>query len=198
MRRNGVKIFSTLVLMLFLFRNAASYALTTGTQNTSTLMTENRNPNPPEITGPPTGKSDKIYNYNFLLTDPDGDSLTAIQIEWGGTGAGNRPTSAGPAAAAINQMEQYLSNPIAGHTLVRSPFAQKSGTHQIMKATGEPSPSRCPTPIISHPHHSGKDSLNDSPMHSQSCDISWDTKNPFSFLLLTSQNLLVTSPKILF
>lgn len=88
MRKNIGKICSVLFLMLILV-SETSYALSTVTKNTSTIMTENQNPNPPEITGPLTGKSKKIYNYNFLLTDPDGDSLTSILIEWGGTGSDN-------------------------------------------------------------------------------------------------------------
>jgi len=78
MKRTIGKIGSIVFLMLIIF-SGTSYA----------LMTENHNPNPPVITGPLNGNSDKIYNYNFLLTDPDGDDLTAISIEWGGTDAGN-------------------------------------------------------------------------------------------------------------
>ncbi len=91
MRRNVVKICSVLLMMLFMVTET-SYALNTVTSNTSgikTTMIENQNPNPPVITGPINGKSGKFYNYYFLLTDPDGDDLTAIRIDWGGTGAGN-------------------------------------------------------------------------------------------------------------
>jgi hypothetical protein len=91
MRRNGLKICSIVVMMLFLLTETA-YALHTVTSNTppaKTSMMDNRNPNPPEITGPLSGEINKIYGYNFLLTDPDGDNLTAILIEWGGTGIDN-------------------------------------------------------------------------------------------------------------
>ncbi len=88
MRKNRGKIFVVIFLML-IFVSETAYALTTVTKNISTKMTDNQNPNPPEITGPLSGKSKTIYNYNFLLTDPDGDSLTEILIEWGGTGVDN-------------------------------------------------------------------------------------------------------------
>jgi hypothetical protein len=50
---------------------------------------DNQKPNPPVITGPLSGKIRQVYGYNFTLTDPDGDGLIQILIEWGGTGDGN-------------------------------------------------------------------------------------------------------------
>ncbi len=88
MKRTMGKIGSIVFLMVIVI-SQTSCAVTTVSKNTSSTMMENRNPNPPVITGPTNGKSGKIYNYNFLLTDPDGDDLTAISIDWGGTGAGN-------------------------------------------------------------------------------------------------------------
>ena len=82
------KIGSILLLMLMLFSQTA-YAYTTEHQTTLPLLQENHNPNPPEITGPTNGKANKIYSYGFYLTDPDGDTLTAILIEWGGNGSDN-------------------------------------------------------------------------------------------------------------
>jgi hypothetical protein len=87
MKRTLGKIGNILFLMLIVI-SQTSCALTTVSKNTSMMM-ENHNPNPPVITGSTNGKSGKFYNYNFLLTDPDGDDLTAIRIDWGGTGAGN-------------------------------------------------------------------------------------------------------------
>ena len=90
MRRNGRILCTVLLVMVFLIPEAA-YAFPPVTNNTlvSTLMDDNHQPNPPQITGPATGTINKIYGYNFLLTDPDGDNLTAILIEWGGTGIDN-------------------------------------------------------------------------------------------------------------
>jgi hypothetical protein len=88
MKRTLGKIGSILFLMLIVI-SQTSCALTTVSKNTSMMMMENHNPNPPVITGQTNGKSGNFYNYNFLLTDPDGDDLTAIRIDWGGTGAGN-------------------------------------------------------------------------------------------------------------
>ena len=91
MKGRVLKIYSILVLMLFIV-SETSYALSTINSSNSiakgTWM-ENRNPNPPEITGPTSGEINTIYPYNFLLTDPDGDPLKAIQIEWGGLGSDN-------------------------------------------------------------------------------------------------------------
>jgi hypothetical protein len=88
MKKNSGKIGSILFLLGLLLCQT-SVAISTEQTTTAPLMTDNHNPNPPVITGPTNGDSDKIYNYNFLLTDPDGDDLTAIRIEWGGTDAGN-------------------------------------------------------------------------------------------------------------
>jgi hypothetical protein len=88
MRKNIGKIGSIVFLIAILFSETA-YAFSTTTMNTSTMMTENNNPNPPEITGPSNGKINKIYSYSITLTDPDGDDLTAILIEWGGTDSDN-------------------------------------------------------------------------------------------------------------
>jgi hypothetical protein len=86
-----LKICSVLLLMLFLL-SQTSYALNNVASDTSivkTTMKDNQKPNPPEITGPPSGKINTWYYYNFFLTDPDGDYLKAIQIEWGGLGSDN-------------------------------------------------------------------------------------------------------------
>lgn len=88
MKRTIGKIGSILFLMLIVL-SQASGALSIISTDTSTMTKENQSPNPPVITGEINGKTGKFYNYNFLLTDPDGDDLTAISIEWGGTGAGN-------------------------------------------------------------------------------------------------------------
>ena len=91
MKRNMLKICSVSLLMLFLL-SQTSYALNNVASDISivkTTMKDNQKPNPPVITGPLSGKIRATYNYNFLLTDPDGDSLTTILIEWGGTGYDN-------------------------------------------------------------------------------------------------------------
>jgi hypothetical protein len=91
MKRNMLKICSVSLLMLFLL-SQTSYALTNVASDTSIVKTtikDNQKPNPPVITGPFSGKIREIYGYNFTLTDPDGDSLIKILIEWGGTGDDN-------------------------------------------------------------------------------------------------------------
>ncbi len=88
MKRTVGKIGSILFLMLIIISQIPC-ALSTVSTNTSTTMMENHNPNPPIITGPTNGKTGRFYNYNFLLTDPDGDDLTAISIDWGFSGGGN-------------------------------------------------------------------------------------------------------------
>jgi len=84
MKRTIGKIGSIIFLLVILL-SQTTYALTT----TPTMITDNHNPNPPEIIGPANGKIKRIITYSFTLTDPDGDSLTAIQIEWGGTDSDN-------------------------------------------------------------------------------------------------------------
>jgi hypothetical protein len=91
MRRNGIKICSVMLVMLFVF-TGTSYALDPSTSDHSgvtTSLMENHNPNPPVITGPAAGKVGKIYGYNFYITDPDGDDLIKILIEWGGSEINN-------------------------------------------------------------------------------------------------------------
>lgn len=91
MKRTIGKICILSVLILFLV-SQTSTALTHYTIDTTTVKTsmqDNQNPNPPVITGPLSGKINKIYSYDFLLTDPDGDSLTKILIEWGYSGIDN-------------------------------------------------------------------------------------------------------------
>ena len=83
MKRNMLKICSVSLLMLFLL-SQTSYALNNVASDTSivkTTMKDNQKPNPPVITGPLSGKIRAIYNYNFTLTDPDGDGLITILIE---------------------------------------------------------------------------------------------------------------------
>lgn len=77
--------------MLFLL-SGTSYALNIDISNTPMVKAtwmDNRKPNSPEITGPSSGKTNTVYSYNFFVTDPDGDYLKAIQIEWGGLGSDN-------------------------------------------------------------------------------------------------------------
>ena len=46
--------------------------------------TSNNNPpNPPNITGPTSGKKAVSYTYNFTITDPDDDLLFNLEIDWG-------------------------------------------------------------------------------------------------------------------
>ena len=91
MKRNMLKICSISLLLLFLL-SGTSPALNNIINNTSIVKAswmDNEKPNPPEITGPTSGKINTRYFYNFLLTDPDGDYLKAIQIEWGGWDSDN-------------------------------------------------------------------------------------------------------------
>jgi len=48
---------------------------------------ENRQPNPPVITGPLNGKIGVWYDYNFSLSDPDGDFIN-FRVDWGVGGPG--------------------------------------------------------------------------------------------------------------
>ncbi|UCF12802.1 MAG: hypothetical protein JSW06_00720 [Thermoplasmatales archaeon] len=43
---------------------------------------ENHLPNPPIITGPINGKIWVLYEYNFSLSDPDGDNIS-FRVDWG-------------------------------------------------------------------------------------------------------------------
>lgn len=79
----------SIIFLILIGISQTSCAFGTVSEDISTLMMENQNPNPPVITGPLSGKINKIYNYEFLLTDPDGDSLTKILIEWGYAGYDN-------------------------------------------------------------------------------------------------------------
>ena len=91
MKRNALKICGAVLLMVVLL-SQTSYALSNIHNNTSgveTITKDNQKPNPPVITGPTSGKIRGIYSYNFTLTDPDGDDLIQILIEWGGTGNDN-------------------------------------------------------------------------------------------------------------
>lgn len=85
MRRNILKICGVLVL-LFSLLNGTSYAVT---DDLGAARMENQRPNPPVITGPSQGKTNTKYYYDFYITDPDGDDLKAILIEWGGSDAEN-------------------------------------------------------------------------------------------------------------
>ena len=79
------------VLVLFLSTLFIAMSIPCVVHADKALINSNENtpPNPPEISGPASGKIKKEYNYSFLLTDPDGDSLSKIRIEWGGLGTGN-------------------------------------------------------------------------------------------------------------
>ncbi|MEM2146059.1 MAG: hypothetical protein QW279_11910 [Candidatus Jordarchaeaceae archaeon] len=46
-------------------------------------VANNRPPNPPEINGPTSVVVRRYYNYSFKLTDPDGDYLSKLEIDWG-------------------------------------------------------------------------------------------------------------------
>jgi|GEM_PF-2842988 len=104
MRRNSGILLSVIFLLMFVFSEATSALaiLPSSTIPVKTALNENQKPNPPVITGPLSGKIRTIYGYNFTLTDPDGDSLSKILIEWGGTGEYNTTyicwscTSSGP------------------------------------------------------------------------------------------------------
>lgn len=48
---------------------------------------ENQPPNAPIITGPLNGKAGEKYEYNFSLSDPDGDNLR-FRVDWGIGGPG--------------------------------------------------------------------------------------------------------------
>ena len=91
MKRIVVKIYSIFVLLVFLVSGISCASNTVF--NSTTLKhfagIDNQNPNPPIITGPISGKASTRYFYKFLVTDPDGDYLKAIQIEWGGLDSDN-------------------------------------------------------------------------------------------------------------
>jgi len=48
---------------------------------------ENQNPITPIIDGPPSGKVGVEYEYNFLISDPDSDSMF-LRVDWGIVGPG--------------------------------------------------------------------------------------------------------------
>lgn len=77
-----------IAMLIVIGLSQTSCAFSLVSQDTS-LMMENHSPNPPIITGPTSGRTGRFYNYNFLLTDPDGDDLSAIYIDWGFSGGGN-------------------------------------------------------------------------------------------------------------
>jgi len=82
-----------LVLLLFLttgFSNVYAMEITDSHTNLShgaisrtVDTTMNSPPNPPEITGPTSGIIDQYYTYNFTLTDPEGDVMFNLEIDWG-------------------------------------------------------------------------------------------------------------------
>ncbi len=84
MRRNLIQICCVSLLLVFL--SEASYASVNDIHKT---WTENQPPNPPVITGPTMGNANTQYYYDFYLTDPDGDYLKTILIEWGGLDSDN-------------------------------------------------------------------------------------------------------------
>lgn len=47
------------------------------------LSMDNNPPNPPEITGPTSGKIKEEQKYTFVLTDPNQDLLFNLEIKWG-------------------------------------------------------------------------------------------------------------------
>ncbi|KAA0002087.1 MAG: hypothetical protein FE048_04475, partial [Thermoplasmata archaeon] len=50
---------------------------------TAMANTNNNPPNPPEIEGPTSGKIWNIYVYNITITDPDGDNMQQLEVDFG-------------------------------------------------------------------------------------------------------------------
>ena len=48
-----------------------------------TISDDNQRPDPPEIVGPPTCKHKEDYVFDVTFTDPDGDDLEYIRVEFG-------------------------------------------------------------------------------------------------------------------
>ena len=51
--------------------------------NQQILTMDNNPPNPPDITGPASGKINEEQKYTFVITDPDEDLLFNLEIKWG-------------------------------------------------------------------------------------------------------------------
>ena len=60
------------------------YLNDTYTGETNWYAIDNTKPNKPTIDGPPAGKPNKLYDYNFTATDPDGYNLSYF-VDWGDT-----------------------------------------------------------------------------------------------------------------
>lgn len=45
--------------------------------------TNNNPPDPPEITGPPSGRIGNTYQYHILISDPDDDYMDTMEIDFG-------------------------------------------------------------------------------------------------------------------
>ena len=45
-------------------------------------------PNPPAINGPTSGEREKTYTFDFTITDPDGDDLQSLEVDFGDTTTG--------------------------------------------------------------------------------------------------------------
>jgi hypothetical protein len=74
-------IFCILVLISLAFVSSGSFLI----QKTAFRINSNNNPpNPPEISGPISGKILETILYNFTLTDPDeNDRLLKLEIDFG-------------------------------------------------------------------------------------------------------------------
>lgn len=73
------------MINISLFLSIISLVLTIITSaNTIVINNDNTPPNPPEITGPTSGKIREYYTYYVTLTDPDEDDyLSKLEIDFG-------------------------------------------------------------------------------------------------------------------
>lgn len=76
-----------IAICMLLFSSSIAFIVTANIL--SATCTNDSPPNPPVINGLSSGKIKQDYDYSFTLTDPDGDSLSSILIEWGDKGYGN-------------------------------------------------------------------------------------------------------------
>lgn len=47
------------------------------------LANQNNPPNPPEIEGAASGEIGEVYQYNITITDPDGDDMQQLEVDFG-------------------------------------------------------------------------------------------------------------------
>lgn len=93
MKRCIIEFGSIIILFIFLFTSCSpAFSITFDnierqtTQNSAVFPYETSNnnpPDPPNITGPTSGKKAISYTYNFTITDPDDDLLFNLEIDWG-------------------------------------------------------------------------------------------------------------------